>query len=278
MKIPLFQVDAFTDRAFRGNPAAVCLLDGWIPDHVMQSIAAENNLSETAFLVKKGYGIYELRWFTPATEVDLCGHATLASAYVLFDVVKEVSEEVIFITRSGELRVHVDNGVFYMDFPARPPEPLLKPPGLITSLKIEPTEVLKARDLLVVYDVQDVVKTIEPDFSALTALSRDLNVLGIIVTAPGNGKIDFVSRFFAPIVGVPEDPVTGSAHCTLVPYWARRLGKSELVAYQASKRGGELFCRYCGDRVVIGGKAVLFARGEILLEGGAESDEGRVDL
>lgn len=265
MKLSLYQVDAFTDELFHGNPAAVVPLEEWLEDELMQSIAAENNLSETAFFVPEDDG-WHLRWFTPAAEVDLCGHATLASAWVLFHEIAADRDEVRFRTRSGELSVSRGAAGLEMDFPARPPEPRDDPPrALIEGLGEEPDEVLAAkRDYLVVYGSEEQVRKLKPDFHRLRTVDR----LGVIVTAEGVAY-DFVSRFFAPSVGVPEDPVTGSAHCTLVPYWAERLGRDgsdePLRARQVSARRGTLLCRYRGDRVSIGGRAVLYLKGTIHL-------------
>ena len=259
MKIPLFQVDAFTAELFKGNPAAVCPLPEWLPDPLLQSIAAENNLSETAFFVRRG-SRYELRWFTPAVEVDLCGHATLASAFVIFQRQEPDAEEAVFDTRSGELRVRRQGELLAMDFPARPPSPCAEPPGLAEALGASPREVWRSRDLLAVFDSEAAVRELAPKFDLL----RRLDTFAVIVTAPGE-QVDFVSRFFAPRAGVDEDPVTGSAHCTLVPYWAGRLAKSELHARQVSHRGGELWCEDHGARVTIKGRCVLYLEGHILL-------------
>ncbi len=259
MRIPLYQVDAFADRPFTGNPAAVCPLDAWLPDSLMQSIAAENNLSETAFFVPEGDG-YGLRWFTPATEVDLCGHATLASAHVIFRFLAPERDEILFQTRqAGVLRVTRDGDLLALDFPSRPAEPCPMPEGLAAALGRVPASVLAARDYLCVYDSADEIAALTPDFAALARLDR----FAVIATAPGNDGSDFVSRFFAPARGVDEDPVTGSAHCTLIPYWAARLGKTRLDARQVSRRGGRLTCALKGDRVSIGGHAVLYLIGTI---------------
>ena len=263
MRIPLYQVDAFTDRPFAGNPAAVCPLDAWLPDDAMQSIAAENNLSETAFFVPEGDG-YGLRWFTPATEVDLCGHATLASAHVIFRFLMRERREVLFQTRqAGVLKVTRDGDLLALDFPSRPAEPCALPAALAAALGSAPASVLAARDYLCVYDSADDIAALTPDFAALARLDR----FAVIVTAPASGSdpdgVDFVSRFFAPARGVDEDPVTGSAHCTLIPYWAARLGKTRLEARQVSRRGGRLTCGLDGDRVSIAGRAVLYLEGAI---------------
>lgn len=261
MKIPLFQVDAFTSEVSRGNPAAVCPLDAWLPDATLQNIAAENNLSETAFVVPRG-DEFELRWFTPTTEVDLCGHATLAAAFVMFGEREYPSDCIRFHSRSGILMVTRDGEILTLDFPARPAEACVFPKNLARGLGAEPKTVLKSRDYLAVFDSADEVRNLRPDFAVL----KTLDCLGIIATAPGD-DCDFVSRFFAPSAGIDEDPVTGSAHCTLIPYWAQRLGKTKLFARQVSQRGGELFCELAGDSVHIGGKAVLYLRGEIVLDG-----------
>ncbi len=261
MEIPFYQVDAFSSKVFRGNPASVCLLEAWLEDYLLQSIAEENNLSETAFLVPVSKGKYSLRWFTPKVEVDLCGHATLASAFVIFSFIEPSLSTVEFDTLSGTLIVNRAGKLLSMDFPSRKPEPFDKLPIISKALGIEPSEVLKSRDLMVVFEDEDTIRKMNPDFEILKEIP---DVLGVIVTAPGK-QSDFVSRFFAPKVGVLEDPVTGSSHCTLIPYWAERLGKNSLYALQLSKRGGELFCENKGDRVTISGQAVLYAKGKIYL-------------
>jgi PhzF family phenazine biosynthesis protein len=261
MRLPIYQVDAFTDRLFGGNPAAICPLEHWLPDATMQGIAAENNLSETAFFVREG-NEYAVRWFTPAVEVDLCGHATLASAYVIFHLLEPGRERVAFRTmKAGKLAVTRQGDELALDFPAWPPQPVEAPPALAAALGKAPSAVLAARDYLVVYERAEDVATLAPDLAAVAALDR----FAVIVTAPGEGDVDFVSRFFAPARGVPEDPVTGSAHCTLTPYWAARLGKSRLSARQLSHRGGRLTCTLAGDRVSIAGRAVLYLEGTITL-------------
>jgi len=261
MRIPLYQVDAFTSQVFAGNMAAVCFFDQWVDDSILQAIAAENNLSETAFLVRNEFG-FDLRWFTPVTEVALCGHATLASAFVLFNCRKWPEEQIRFQTRkSGEMVVTRRDDLLEMDFPSRPAYPRTSPEGLNEALSVTPQEVFgSSEDLLVVLDSEVSVKSVQPDFSALEQVA----CRGIIITARGD-QSDFVSRFFAPKVGVPEDPVTGSAHCVLIPYWAAMLRKNDLHAFQVSKRGGELFCKFCGERVKISGKAVLYMEGFIKL-------------
>jgi PhzF family phenazine biosynthesis protein len=259
MRIPLYQIDAFADGPFTGNPAAVCPLDSWLPDDVMQAIAAENNLSETAFFVPEGE-FYRLRWFTPTTEVDLCGHATLASAFVVFRWLSPERTSVTFQTnQAGPLTVARDGDLLTLDFPARPPTPCAMSEALVAGLGQRPAALLAARDYLAVYDRADDVAALAPDFAALAALDR----FAVIATAPGTGRIDFVSRFFAPAQGVDEDPATGSSHCTLIPYWAARLGKNRLEARQLSRRGGALSCTLNGDRVTIAGRALPYLEGTI---------------
>ncbi len=279
MKLPLYQVDAFTSERFSGNPAAVVILEEWLPEELMLAIAAENNLSETAFVVP-GREAHGLRWFTPEVEVDLCGHATLATAYVLLEVAplsgvpeglpsqrdalspqSGSSAEVRFHTQeSGRLRVRRDGDLFRMDFPARPGAPTDVRNDVSEALRRVPEELLAGRDLMAVYATEAEIVGLAPDFGRVASL----DALGVIVTAPGDDA-DFVSRFFAPNSGIPEDPVTGSTHCTLVPYWARRLGRSKLRAQQLSKRGGELFCEDRGERVSIAGRAVLYLEGSITI-------------
>lgn len=266
MELQIFQVDAFADKQFAGNPAAVVPLESWPDEKTMLAIAAENNLAETAFFVPEDKD-FKLRWFTPECEIDLCGHATLASAYVLFNHLGYPDDSIRFRSKSGDLFVRRSGDVFTLDFPSRPAvesEPL---PGLIEAIGREPETVLRARDYLLVYGSEEDVRQIRPNFFELSKLPLH----AVIVTAPGK-DCDFVSRFFAPGVGVAEDPVTGSAHCTLIPYWAERLGKEKLFARQVSKRGGELFCELSGDRVLIGGKAALFLKGTIFLENVAQKE------
>lgn len=258
MIVPYFVVDAFASRAFSGNPAGVCLLNHWLADDRLQDIAAENNLSETAFLVPTA-GPWELRWFTPCLEVDLCGHATLAAAHVLREQgeKKTVFE---FETKSGCLAVRREGDLLVLDFPSRPPSPADPPAGLRAAVGGNPCGILRARDHFLVYETEEEIRRLQPDFDVL----RGIQPWGTIVTAPGEA-CDFVSRFFAPGAGIPEDPVTGSSHCTLIPYWARRLGKSALRARQLSARGGELFCENAGERVRIGGRARTYLAGTIFL-------------
>jgi len=259
MRLPLFQIDAFTGRLFAGNPAAVCPLSAWLDEAVMQSIAAENNLSETAFIVPAG-GEYAIRWFTPTQEVDLCGHATLASAFVVFHELEPARHVVTFHSPSGPLHVTRDGERLCMDFPAREASPCTTPDALVEALGRRPVAVLRAHSYLAVFGGEDDVTALQPDMKRLQALDS----FAVIVTAP-SAHADFASRFFAPAHGVPEDPVTGSAHCTLVPYWSQRLGKTELHALQLSRRGGELFCAHRGDRVMISGRAVKYLEGAIFL-------------
>ena len=257
MGIPYYHVDAFTSTRFAGNPAGVCILRQWLPDETLQKIAFENNLSETAFVVADG-DHFQLRWFTPSVEVDLCGHATLATAFVIFEYLRYAEPEVHFWSRSGWLTVEREGDLLHLDFPVRPATPCPVPDTLVQGLGRIPLEVRRARDYLAVFASQEDIQALQPDMHRL----GQLDCLGICVTAPGT-EVDFVSRFFAPRAGVPEDPVTGSAHCTLIPYWAERLSKEVLTARQLSARGGELFCRLAGERVKIGGRAVIYMSGEI---------------
>jgi PhzF family phenazine biosynthesis protein len=258
MRIPLFIVDAFTEKVFSGNPAAICFMEHWMEDGVLQNIAAENNLPETAFLVRQD-GYYDLRWFSPTVEIDLCGHATLASAFAIFTFFDTAAQSIAFKTASGVLQVKQDQGLISMDFPARKPTPSASTSLICEALGITPQEVYESRDLLAILADENQVRLLKPD---LAKISRIENVLGVIVSARGD-TVDFVSRFFAPRAGIPEDPVTGSAHCTLVPFWAGRLGKTRLHARQLSQRGGDLYCEDRGERVMISGRAVLYSQGEI---------------
>ena len=253
----MFQVDAFTDVVFGGNPAAVCPLDSWLADATLQAIAGENNLSETAFFVPAD-GAYDLRWFTPVAEVDLCGHATLASAHVVFHHLRPEAGAVTFETRSGRLEVTRCDGGLAMDFPALAANPVTPTGDLAAGLGAAPTAVFADMDYLALFEHEAEVRAIAPDFAALARLDRR----GVIVTAPGENE-DFVSRFFCPRLGVPEDPVTGSAHCMLAPFWAARLGKATLRARQVSARGGVLQCGTGGGRVRLTGHAVQYLEGVI---------------
>ncbi len=261
MKLLLYQVDAFTDHVFGGNPAAVVLLNEWLPDDVLQNIALENNLSETAFIVPDG-SRYHIRWFTPSVEVNLCGHATLASSHVLFRHLSHPDASIEFKSRSGTLSVRCSGDLYLLDFPSDAPQ-LVESNDLIRScFDRAPVDVLKgSADYLLVFNDEEYVRNASPNLDAIKKLDAE----GIIITAPGSNGTDFVSRFFAPQLGIPEDPVTGSAHTVLVPYWAGRLDKKELSAMQVSRRGGILQCRYNGDRVEIGGKGVTYLQAEITL-------------
>jgi PhzF family phenazine biosynthesis protein len=252
LELKQYQVDAFTDRLFGGNPAAVVPLSSWPGDSLLQAIAEENNLSETAFFVAEGKG-FHLRWFTPVAEVDLCGHATLAAAHVLFEHLGHSEPTVTFTTRSGALIVRRDGNLLVMDFPASAPRPSSPPDALIDGLGRRPIEVLCAEDYVAVFETESEIRSLTPDHSRL----KSLDLRGVAATARGE-EADFVSRFFAPKYGIPEDPVTGSAHCELAPYWSVRLGKSDLKARQLSKRGGEIRCRVTGERVHLIGHAVTF--------------------
>jgi PhzF family phenazine biosynthesis protein len=263
MPLPYFVVDAFTSRPFGGNPAAVCPLEAWLPDATLASIAAEMNLAETAFFVREADG-FRLRWFTPAVEVDLCGHATLASAHVLFRVLEPKRTEVRFHSRSGPLDVTRTETGATLDFPARVPEPLGDPDqmdAVAAAIGAPIRELWRSRNFMAVLADAAAVRAIAPDFRQVLALPTD----GLIVTAPGDGGVDFVSRYFTPQHGIDEDPVTGSAHCTLTPYWTARLGRAALRAHQVSRRGGELDVELAGDRVRMTGASVLVARGELVI-------------
>jgi len=260
MRTPIFQVDAFTTRRFAGNPAAVVPMDRFPDDATLQAIAAENNLAETAFLVRKGDGEYFLRWFTPAVEVPLCGHATLASAAVVMERLEPGRNCVVFHSASGPLTVRRAGAGYVMDFPARAFELVAIPPGLAEALGVVPIEVyVNAFNYMAVLPDEQIVRGLVPDMPAIARMDR----LGVIVTAPGNENYDFVSRYFAPAKGIPEDPVTGAAHCMLAPYWAKRLGKTEFRAFQASRRGGEILCRVVGNRVELEGSCVFYLEGEV---------------
>jgi PhzF family phenazine biosynthesis protein len=259
MRIPYFEIAAFTNRAFAGNPAGVCLLAEWLEDARLQAIASENNLAETAFVVPRGEH-FDLRWMTPTIEVDLCGHATLASAHVLFHHRGYAGDVVRFQSKSGELQVTRDGERLVLDFPSLPAGAISPPNELGAALGARPQQLLKGRDYFAIFASQQEVAAIRPDLKRVAQLDAQ----GVVVSAPGD-DCDFVSRYFAPAAGIPEDPVTGSTHCTLIPYWSQRLGKKELFARQISPRGGELFCRDAGDRVSIGGEAVTYVEGTIQL-------------
>jgi PhzF family phenazine biosynthesis protein len=257
MKIKIYQIDAFTNKVFTGNPAAVCPLDQWIDDTIMQNIAQENNLAETAFIVQE-QDSYQIRWFTPTKEVDLCGHATLASAYVIFNYLNLKNNSIKFLSKSGPLYVNHEGKKIALNFPSIPPVPCDIPEYLVEALGVQPEAIMSCNNYFAIFKSKNQVTAINPDFSLLTKL----DLQGVIITAPGDNE-DFVSRYFAPKYGIPEDPVTGSAHCTLIPYWANRLHKTQLIARQISRRGGKLFCKDMGDRVSIAGYAVEYLSGVI---------------
>lgn len=261
----LYQVDAFAEGVFSGNPAAVVPLESWLPDETLAAIAEENNLSETAFFVPVEPGCYHLRWFTPTFEIDLCGHATLASAWVVFNELRFTGARIRFESKSGPLFVEKDGDMLALDFPSWQPERVEVTQAMTRAFGAEPLEAWAGRDLLCVFANEDVIRTMQPDHAAFHTLPYVCN----IASAQGRagGEYDFVSRVFCPEVGIPEDPVTGSAHSLLTPFWAARLGKTKLNACQASKRGGRLFCELKGDRVRMAGRAALYMRGEIMLEG-----------
>lgn len=256
MKLTLYQVDAFAEKSFEGNPAAVIPLDSWLPDKMMQTIALENNLSETAFFVSEGNG-YQIRWFAPLHEVDLCGHATLASAYVLYEHLGFTGSQIEFQSRSGILKVQKKDGWFQLDFPAQPPHPCEIPDQILRSFG-NPNECLVSEDYMVVLTDEISVINVVPNFFDLASMDKR----GIIVTAFSE-RYDFVSRFFAPKFGINEDPVTGSSFTQLIPYWGERLGKSQMIAKQVSARGGIVLCELSGDRVLISGRASLYMQGTI---------------
>jgi PhzF family phenazine biosynthesis protein len=268
MKLPIYQVDAFAESVFKGNPAAVVPLEDWIDDSLMQQIALENNLSETAFFVKNEdaqaglEGSYHIRWFTPEYEIDLCGHATLASAYVIKNFVEPHVQDIHFTTQKvGALKASAKEGIYTLDFPARMPEACTPPEKLLPSLGLSnAVEILRSRDYFVVLPDEEAVRNVEPDYT----LMKELDTIGVIVTAKGR-EADVVSRCFYPGLGIPEDPVTGSAHCNVVPYWAQKLATNKLHCRQLSARGGDLWCSLDGGRVLMSGKGTLFMQGEISL-------------
>lgn len=264
MKLTIYQVDAFTDKVFGGNPAAIIPLQSWLDEKLMQQIAMENNVSETAFIVPSDNGTeasYHIRWFTPAVEIDLCGHATLASAYIIKTFLEPHVQEISFTTqKAGELKTYIKDGKYTLDFPARIPAPTNVPEKLLSGLGVSAAvEVLKSRDYFVVLPNEEAVQNLEPDFNVL----KEINA-AVIVTAKGHSA-DVVSRFFYPAGGIDEDPVTGSAHCNVIPYWSQKLGTTKMYAKQLSKRGGDLWCEYKNDRVLMSGNCVLFLTGEITI-------------
>ena len=259
MEFRIYQIDAFANKVFSGNPAAVVPLDEWPDDILMQNIAQENNLAETAFFVNE-QDVYHIRWFTPTKEVELCGHATLASAYVIFNYHDTGSDKIKFSSKSGPLFVNKEDKRIVLDFPAIPPKACDMPDLIIEALGTKPASVMSCNNYFVIYESEEQVAAIQPDFTLL----KKLDLQGVIVTAPAI-DVDFISRYFAPKYGIPEDPVTGSAHCTLTPYWAKRLNKTHLTALQISGRGGELFCEDAKDRVKISGNAVEYLHGTIAI-------------
>ncbi len=261
MVLTAYVVDAFAGEIFRGNPAAIIPLEAWLPDSLLQAMAMEHNIAETAYFVREGDGV-RLRWFTPAVEVDLCGHATVAAAFVMREVLGISSARFEFQSRSGLLGVDVADGIYTLDFPSRPPVAVEADEYLVAGLGLAPGEVMAARDYLVTYPDEAALQGLAPDMGTLKRAKK----FAVIATAPGNeAGVDFVSRFFAPAQGIDEDPVTGSAHSTLIPYWAKRLGKTKMFAKQISARGGELHCEMRGERVGIGGRAVLYSKNEIYI-------------
>lgn len=261
MKLPIFQIDAFASDLFTGNPAAICPLERWLSDELLQKIAAENNLAETAFFVPETSGGYHLRWFTPEVEVDLCGHATLASAWVIMNELHRDTKSVRFRSRGGELTVSRNDDLYTLNFPSRMPEPLSASPQLEDALGASILELWGSRDYMAVLESETAVRALQPNMEKLKRMDR----FAVIVTSAGK-EYDFVSRFFAPSKGVNEDPVTGSAHCTLAPFWSARLSKNPIRGFQASRRGGEVHCKVEGDRVLLSGTAVKFLEGFITLE------------
>jgi PhzF family phenazine biosynthesis protein len=269
MKTTIYQIDAFTSKLFGGNPAAICPLDQWLSDDLMQKIGIENNLSETAFIIpdaqqslSDGVAHYKIRWFTPAREIELCGHATLASAYVIFKYLNNDASAIEFDSMSGKLTITRNDDLITLDFPSLSATPTSLRSDLVEALGIAPVLLYNSQRSMAVFEHEEQILNMKPDFSKLAAIP---DISGIAVTAPGT-DCDFVSRFFIPKFGIDEDPVTGSAHCTLIPYWADRLGKSKLFARQLSSRRGEIWCESLGDRVKMSGKAVEYLRGEIDVE------------
>lgn len=255
-----FVVDAFTDEVFKGNPAGVCILDEWLEDQIMQKIAQENNLSDTAFVVKREHH-YDLRWFTPKAEMDLCGHATLATSYVISNFIDKKIKTIKFHTLSGILEVTKQEDLYTMDFPSRKPDKTFEPENIKNIIGVKPVEVFLSRDLFLLLKSEQQVKDLNPNLIEMIKLKEGL---GVIVTAKGN-DVDFVSRCFFPKIGIDEDPVTGSAHCNLIPFWAERLNKNKMTAMQLSNRGGTLYCEDLGQRVKISGKAAVYMTGEIYI-------------
>ncbi len=261
MQLPIFQVDAFTDKTFGGNPAAVCPLEHWLPDYVMQKIAIENSVAETAFFIPLNDG-FEIRWFTPEIEMDLCGHATLATAHVIARHLDPQLSSLKFHSRSGVLTVTVENELLTMDFPSRRPEPSDVPQIVLDAIQAKPVEILKSRDYVLVFKTEEIIRSMKPNQGILNQINLDPG--GIVVTAKGD-EVDFVSRFFTPQASIFEDPVTGSAHCSLIPYWSQKLEKKSMYALQLSSRVGKLHCKDLGERVLISGKAVTYLEGRVTI-------------
>ena len=261
MQLPIFQVDAFTDKVFGGNPAAVCPLEHWLPDDVMRKIAIENSVAETAFFIPLNDG-FEIRWFTPEIEMDLCGHATLATAHVIARHLNYSLPSIKFLSKSGELRVTVENELLTLNFPSRKPEPSDIPQIILDAIQVKPVEVLKSRDYVLVFETEEIIRRIEPNQSILNQINLDPG--GVVITAKGD-EVDFVSRYFTPQASIFEDPVTGSAHCSLIPFWSEKLGKESMLALQVSPRVGKLFCKSLGERVLISGEAVTYLEGSITI-------------
>ncbi|MDJ0632915.1 MAG: PhzF family phenazine biosynthesis protein [Xenococcaceae cyanobacterium MO_188.B29] len=261
MRLPIFQVDAFTDKVFGGNPAAVCLLENWLSDDVMQQIARENSVAETAFFIPLDEG-FEIRWFTPEIEMDLCGHATLAAAHIIARHLNYSLSSIQFKSKSGKLTVTIEDKLLTLNFPSREPKPSKAPQIILDAIKYQPKEILKSRDYILVFEDEEIIRLLQPNQSILDRINLDPG--GIIVTAQGK-NVDFVSRFFTPQASIFEDPVTGSAHCSLIPYWSKKLNKDSLVALQLSSRIGKLFCKNVGERVLISGEAVTYLEGHILV-------------
>lgn len=261
MQLPIFQVDAFTDKVFGGNPAAVCPLEHWLPDDVMQKIAIENSVAETAFFIPLNAG-FEIRWFTPEIEMDLCGHATLATAHVIARHLNYSLPSIKFLSKSGELMVTVENELLTLNFPSRKPEPSDIPQIILDAIQVKPVEVLKSRDYVLVFETEEIIRRIEPNQSILNQINLDPG--GVVITAKGD-EVDFVSRYFTPQASIFEDPVTGSAHCSLIPFWGEKLGKESMLALQVSPRVGKLFCKSLGERVLISGEAVTYLEGSITI-------------
>ncbi|OQX27873.1 MAG: isomerase [Desulfobacteraceae bacterium IS3] len=259
MRLPIFQVNAFTDKIFSGNPAAVCPLEHWLSDAVMQHIATENAVAETAFFISRNDG-FEIRWFTPEIEMDLCGHATLATAHVIARHLHYHQSSITFRSQSGDLVVTVEENLLTLNLPSRKPIPSQIPQIILDAIAVEPAAILKARDYVLVFEDEDIIRQLEPKRSLFDQINLDPG--GVVVTAPGK-ETDFVSRFFTPQASIFEDPVTGSSHCSLIPYWSERLGKESMLAMQLSARGGKLYCKNVGDRVLISGKAVTYLEGQI---------------